>query len=153
MHVLGRADNAIILGLHGARCPRGSAQAREAEIVWARLSDSDREAVKRRAAVLGAESVLGISLSSFGHLTTPRDRELYAVVGQHRGRIALWTARIRHERSLRRRLALIGGLFIPRAGWGASGERSVARTARHLVRLAVLSTLEVFQTLTHRRRR
>ena len=120
----GRVDNALIIALHAARTPAGSGHVREATTTWHALTQSEQADLAARAHALRAESVLGLSVPTFAAALDPRDVEYFETIRSGKSRTQVWVARIRHERSWRRKMELAVGILEPPVHHGESHPRN-----------------------------
>lgn len=88
-----RVAHALLIGLHAARSPQGSAKWVEASSAWDVLDGEGQFHLKALAGELGAQSALGVRWDAFASHSSDQDREYWAACA-NRDANALWRHRL-----------------------------------------------------------
>lgn len=93
----GRVAHTLLIGLHAARSPQGSAKWTEATAAWENLSRAEQQHLAALAQELGATAALGVRWEHFGHHTTERTTTLWDALAA-RDTETIWWLRLRETR-------------------------------------------------------
>lgn len=100
-------DQALVLLLHAARGVRGSGADRDIDATWGTMSDTERDAVRRRAVELRATTALAAALDELDQIENDPAVSLWRYYREGGTRLDEWRARIAAEPSLSRKIRLL----------------------------------------------